>query len=123
MTSSWPIIGSKPGSKPPTPLLDDPPRDAAAIVELQNLCADFNRVNGILTTMCYVAQAARIFYNWIADLADALVIELGAALQIGNIKNKEAQMAPDIARPDDKNHNGSSHHLENALAEAARLNG
>ena len=73
--------------------------------------------------MCHVAQAARIFYNWIANLADALAIEVNAALRTDNITNKEVQMAPDIARPEDKKLNGNSKHSQDALAERARRNG
>ncbi len=76
--------------------------------------------------MCRVAEAARIFYNWVLDLADALALEVSAALetaQPNNIAIKEPQMAPDVAKPEDKNTNDNSLHSNIALAEEARLNG
>ena len=71
-------------------------------------------------------KPTRIFYNWMLDLADALALEVSAALetaQPNNITIKESQMAPDVAKPEDKNTNDNSHHSNTALAEEARLNG
>src|SRR5208283_2114014 len=73
--------------------------------------------------MCRVAEAVRIFYNWMMELADALALEVGAALEANNITIKENQMAPDIASPEDKNTNANPHHSNGAVAKDSRLNG
>ena len=75
--------------------------------------------------MCRVARASRIFYNWLVDVVDALALEVGAAFEIAQTskaKIKEEQMAPDIAKPDDKNTNESLN-SNGARAGGARLNG
>ncbi len=71
--------------------------------------------------MCRVAEAVRIFYNCMLELADALALEAGAAFESNNSTNKENQMAPDIASPEDKNTNPNPHHGNGAVAKDARL--
>ena len=64
-----------------------------------------------------------IFYNWMADLADALTIEVSAVFETNSITSKEDPMAPEIASPENKNTNHNSHNSNDALADGARRNG
>src|SRR5579872_5901916 len=54
-----------------------------------------------------IAEAARIFYNWIIDLADAFQIEMRAASRPNHpsIDRKETHMAQDLQKPDHKSAN------------------
>ncbi|HXN84926.1 MAG TPA: 1,4-alpha-glucan branching protein GlgB [Candidatus Binataceae bacterium] len=57
-----------------------------------------------------IAEAARFFYNWITDLADALQIEMKAASKPNhpNLDRKECHMAHGFQTPQDKSSNHQS---------------
>src|ERR1039457_4281919 len=61
-----------------------------------------------------IAQAARFFYNWIIDLADALQIEMKAASKSTHptIDCKENRMADGFQKPEDKHANNKATNLK-----------
>ncbi len=64
-----------------TPPKSESLRAAAPIVDSSCTCDDFNRVAVIVTTCAMSPAPSRIFYNWLLDVADALALEAGAALE------------------------------------------
>src|SRR5580704_10361464 len=100
ITSSRPIIGSNPAMAP-----DD--RSSGGDDPMRGLHCAMRRVGresikrrAIVKVMPGIAEVARIFYNWIIDIADALQLELIAASKPTNpsIDRKETHMAQDLQK-------------------------